>query len=301
MNEHNGKAGIGYAVLAYMIWGLLPLYWKLFESMSSWEVLAHRVLWSFVFVALIVTIAGRWKEVITTFSNRKTVLVVTASSLLISCNWLIFIWAVNNGHVIESSMGYYMNPLLNVVLAVVFLKERPRLGQWAAIGLALAGVLLITFSYGKFPWISVSLALTFGLYGLAKKKAPLDSMLALIGETVLVLPLGGLYLIYIQTTGQSTIGSLPDLSIVWLLLAGAATAIPLWAFAQATKRMSLTTLGFLQYIGPTISLTLGILVFHESFTQTHLMSFSLIWLALIVYTWSSTRKASPTVKITKAA
>ncbi|MDQ1908927.1 EamA family transporter RarD [Paenibacillus sp. GD4] len=300
METNQTKAGIGYAVLAYLIWGLLPLYWKLFASMSSWEVLAHRVLWSFVFVALVVTVMRRWGELKAMFASRKVVLVVCASSLLISCNWLIFIWAVNNDHVIESSLGYYMNPLFNVLMGVLFLKERPRFGQWLAIALAFAGVAYLTFIYGKFPWISLTLALTFGLYGLTKKKLPLDSMLGLVGETVLVLPVGLLYLGYIYITGASTVGTLPLSSLMALLLAGAATAVPLWAFAQATKRMSLSTLGFLQYIGPTITLFLGVVVFKEAFSQAHMVSFALIWSALVLYTVASNRK-SAAVSTPKAA
>ncbi|TVY10558.1 EamA family transporter RarD [Paenibacillus cremeus] len=288
--------GIIYAVLAYVAWGLLPLYWKLFASLSSWEILGHRVLWSFVFVALLLLIGKRFRELMAVLRQKSTLFPVIWSSLLISANWLIFIWAVNNGHIVETSLGYYMNPIINVLLGVLFLKERLHPAQWLSIGLAFVGVLVLAVSYGAFPWISISLALSFGLYGLAKKRMKLDPMLSLGGETVVVLPLAVLYLSFIGVQGQTHVGALDAGRLILLLLSGAATAMPLFWFAQAAKRLTLSTVGFIQYIGPSISLVLGVLLFKEPFTPVHMVCFSLIWGALVLFTWSSFRGSRSVVR-----
>lgn len=295
------NAGFMYAVLAYLVWGLLPLYWNLFHSASAWEILAHRVVWSFAFVALLCIIGRRWKEALAALADRKKLAVIGAGSLLISTNWVLFIWAVNNGHVIDTSLGYYINPLINVALGIAFLKERPGIGQWLAIGIALIGVVVMAAQLGSVPWISLALAASFGLYGLTKKAFSLDPMIALIGETAVVLPLALLYLLFIHSTGTATAGSLPAPRLLALLLAGVATATPLFWFAQAAKRLSLSTVGFIQYIGPTLTLLLGIVFFKESFTGAHMISFSLIWLALIIYTWTSLRKGKRTLPAANTA
>ncbi|KEQ27409.1 EamA family transporter RarD [Paenibacillus tyrfis] len=281
------NAGIGYGLLAYLAWGLLPLFWKTFISVSSGEILGHRVVWSFVFVALLLLIGGRWKALKSAFSERKNVLPMVGCSLLISLNWLIYIWAVNHDRVVETSLGYYINPLISVLLGVCFLGERLRAVQWMAMALATVGVTVLTFSYGSVPWVSLALAMSFGVYGLVKKKMRLEPMVSLAGETIVVLPVAAVYLLVVGMTGQSTTSSLSTGYQLLLATSGVATAMPLLWFAKAAQRLSLTTVGFLQYLAPTISLILGVTLYDEPFTTVHLISFCLIWSALLLFTLSS--------------
>ncbi|MDD9266843.1 EamA family transporter RarD [Paenibacillus sp. GCM10023248] len=286
------KKGLWYAILAYTAWGLLPIYWKSFETLLAGEILAHRVTWSFVFMAILMLVGrGKMEQLRQMFTNRKTLAVVAASSILISSNWLIFIWAVNNGHVIETSLGYYITPLFNVMLAVLFLREKPSAGQWVAIALAAAGVLVATVDYGRFPWVSLSLAASFGVYSLVKKKVSYEATIGLAGETAVVFPIAVGYIIYLHLTHHEGAWSLPPVPFVLLLLSGAATAMPLLWFAKAAVRLPLSMLGFIQYIGPSITLILSIFVFKENFTPTLFISFTLIWGALIVYALASVRVA----------
>jgi len=294
------RKGIIYAVITYLCWGLLPLYWRMFDTMSALEVLSHRVLWSFVFVAIVVTVAKRWKHMKAAVADRKSKVAVTLCALFISCNWLIFIWAVNNNHVIETSLGYYMNPLISVLFAVVFLKERLRMGQWLAIVLAGVGVLILAIQYGHVPWISISLATTFALYGLAKKIAKLDVLLGLTWETLIVFPISLLYLAFIHTQGNPTLSTLSSTSLILLLLAGIATAMPLFWFAKAAELLPLSMVGFIQYIAPTTSLLLAIFVFNEPFTNGQLISFILIWGALVLYSIATFRTSKSTQQIKEA-
>lgn len=294
------KKGIIYAVITYLCWGLLPLYWRLFDTMPALEVLSHRILWSFVFVAIVVTVAKRWKHMKAAVGDQKSKIAVVLCSLFITCNWLIFIWAVNDNHVIETSLGYYMNPLISVLFAVVFLKERLHVGQWLAIGLAGVGVLILAIQYGHIPWISLSLAISFALYGLAKKMAKLDVLLGLTWETLIVFPISLFYLVFIQAQGTATLSTLPSTSIILLLLAGIATAMPLFWFAKATELLPLSTVGFIQYIAPTTSLLLAIFVFDEPFSSGQLSSFILIWGALILYSISSFRTIKSSQQLKEA-
>ncbi|GGI46805.1 transporter [Paenibacillus marchantiophytorum] len=290
------KKGLWYAILAYTAWGLLPLYWKSFETLLAGEILSHRVVWSFVFMAVFLLIGrGRWPEIRKMVTNGKVLLLVGASGLLISSNWLIFIWAVNNGHVIETSLGYYITPLFNVMLGVFFLREKPSGSQWLAVALAGAGVLLATIDYGRFPWISVTLATTFGLYSLVKKRVSYDASIGLAGETAVVFPIALVYVIYLHLTHHDSAWSLPPLSLTLLLLSGVATALPLLWFAKAAVRLPLSMLGFIQYIGPSITLMLSIFVFKENFSPMLLISFALIWTALVVYAMASVRVARTSV------
>ncbi|MCD9023221.1 EamA family transporter RarD [Cohnella silvisoli] len=283
------RNGLINAVIAYTMWGLLPLYWKWFETMPAGEILSHRIIWSFVFVLGIIAVQKRWREFKQTLKNWKSLLPLAVSSVLITTNWLIFIWAVNNGHVIETSLGYYLTPLINVMLAVLFLREKPNRGQWLAVALAGAGVLLVTIDYGSFPWVSVSLAFSFGLYGLAKKRVTIDASIGLLTETTIVVPAALIYWSYLGTAHLDTAWSLPAASLILLLLSGAATALPLLFFAKAASRLPLSTLGFIQYIGPSITLILSVLVFKETISSVLLISFTLIWTALVVYAMASIR------------
>lgn len=283
------NSGLINAIIAYIMWGVLPLYWKLFENVPAGEILSHRVVWSFVFMGILVAVQHRWGDMKRIVADRSLMLSLTASGLLIAINWLIFIWAVNNGHVVETSLGYYLNPLLNVLLAVVFLHEKPNRGQWLAIVIAGVAVLIIAIDYGRFPWVAISLAVSFGLYGLAKKKIKQDASVGLFSETAVVLPIALGYWIYLAIVGKATAWTLPASMFFELLLSGVVTALPLLFFARAAARMSLSTLGFVQYIGPTIMLILSVFVFKKTVSPVLLVGFALIWTALIVYATASMR------------
>ncbi|GAK40813.1 EamA family transporter RarD [Paenibacillus urinalis] len=291
------NSGLVNAIIAYIMWGVLPLYWKLFDNVPAGEVLSHRVVWSFVFMGILVALQRRWGDMKRIVASRTLLLSLTASGLLIAVNWLIFIWAVNDGHVVETSLGYYLNPLLNVLLAVVFLREKPNRGQWFAIAIAGAAVLIIAIDYGRFPWIAISLAVSFGLYGLAKKKIAQDASVGLLSETAVVLPIALGYWVYLAATGKTTAWTLPAHTFIELLLSGVVTALPLLFFARAAARMPLSTLGFVQYIGPTIMLLLSVFVFKESVSPVLLVGFALIWVALVVYAAASIRST----KLAKAS
>jgi chloramphenicol-sensitive protein RarD len=259
--------------------------------MPAEEILTHRVVWSFVFMSLLVAFQRRGTDIRRAFANGRTLLIFALSGLLISANWFIFIWSVNNGHVIETSLGYYLTPLLNVLIGVLFLGEKPNVGQWLAVALAGAGVLFVALDYGRVPWISLSLALSFGFYGLVKKKASYDASIGMLGETMIVLPIAASYMVFLGASGGSTAWTLPASKLALLLLSGVATAFPLLWFAKAAAKLPLSMLGFIQYIGPSITLLLSVFVFRESFSPVLLGSFTLIWSALIVYTLSSMRTA----------
>jgi chloramphenicol-sensitive protein RarD len=285
------KKGIIYAVLSYLIWGFLPLYWRLFQAMPAWEILGHRIVWAFVFVAVLVTCSRQWGRLKTIFSSTKSTVAVVLCSFFISMNWFLFIWAVNNNHVLETSLGYYMNPLISVLFAVIFLKEKLSAWQWASILLAGTGVGIMAVQYGQIPWVAIALAVTFSLYGLAKKLAGLDVLLGLTGETLMAMPVALGYLIYIQSQGTGTFASLSPLLMIVLLLSGAATAMPLFWFAKSMQLLPLSMVGFIQYISPTTSMLLAVFLLGEPFSQGRLVSFSFIWVALIVYSVAGFRKS----------
>ncbi|MFD0770296.1 EamA family transporter RarD [Bacillus sp. CGMCC 1.60114] len=287
------KKGIIYATSAYMMWGILPLYWKLIDEVPAEEILAHRIVWAFAFMLLVLLICKRFgqftNELVHLFKRPKLFMSLTVASILISGNWFVYIWAVNHNHVIEASLGYYINPLVSILLGTLVLKEKLNFWQYIAVGLAAFGVVILTIRYGSIPWIAISLACTFGLYGLSKKLLDYDSMIGLTMETMIVMPIA---LIYLGMLGVQEIGSFGSVSITsTLLLAGAGivTALPLLYFAKGTKLIPLSMVGFLQYIAPTISLVLGIFVFHEHFTVAHMIAFFFIWIALFTFSIAKTK------------
>ncbi len=282
-----GRAGVWYIVSAYTLWGFLPLYWKLLESVPAMEVLAHRILWSFGFtLALLLLRDSRNLRVVLRLPRRKLISVFLCG-VLISFNWYTYIWAVNSNHVIQASMGYYISPLMVVLFSVVFLKET--LGRWKIIAAALAtaGVLVVTLQYGQVPWVALVLAGSFSLYSLAKKVLRVDSLTGLFLETTAVTPLALLYIVNLErgALGNFLGASLPITA--FLMGAGVITAMPLLLFAQGAQRIRLSSVGFFQYIAPSITLLLGIFVFGETFSPTHLLSFGLIWSALVLFTLSN--------------
>jgi chloramphenicol-sensitive protein RarD len=299
--QSDHQIGIIAATAAYFIWGVLPLYWKLLDSVSPSEVLAHRVIWSLVFMigilALRKQIQPAWNELIYIFTHFRSALGIILASCLISLNWFIFIWAVNSDRVIEASLGYYMNPLINVLLGVLFLKESLTRWQIISFGLAFSGVAIITLYYGVVPWTALFLGLSFGLYGLMKKLVNAGAMVGLTVETLLVTPFALLYLYWIHhQPGINSAFRLSQLdTTAFLMGAGALTAVPLLLFAIGARRISLSLIGFLQYIAPTIMLLLGIFLFKEPFSRIQFFAFVLIWIGLIIFTSS---KSSAFQKLT---
>lgn len=285
MNEQ--QKGMVYTVAAYALWGILPLYWSWLKEIPSGEILAHRIFWSFLFVLCVLIASKRMGQFKAVFSSPKQLFAVLLSSIIISGNWFIYIWAVNHGHVIESSLGYYINPLLSILLGMVVLREKLTIWQIVSVILAGIGVFIMTVEFGKIPWIAFSIALTFALYGLAKKLVKLDSMIALGVETLMVTPIAMIYLLFLETTGQGSIGNIPPVTLILLLCAGVLTAMPLYWFAQGAKRIPLSMIGIIAYLSPSTTLLLGIFLFKEPFTPTHAISFGLIWAALLLYSLSS--------------
>jgi chloramphenicol-sensitive protein RarD len=284
---------------AFITWGLIPVFWKLLKTVSAYEIIAHRLVWTTLFLMLLLTWQGRWPEVRVAARTRRILLYCIASGLAVSINWLVFIWAVNVGRVVETSLGYFMTPLINVLFGAIFLRERLTRWQLISVLLALAGVLNLTPGYGKFPWIAIVLCVSFGVYGLLRKKSGTRPIPGLFLETTLLTPLAILYLIYLQRAGALTF-SRADWSLALLLIStGVVTGLPLVWFGHAARHLRLTTLGFLQYISPTGSFLLGIFLYHEPFTPNHLITFSLIWAALAIVTteavhrWHSARDRAP--------
>ncbi|MDY7226244.1 EamA family transporter RarD [Hyalangium rubrum] len=282
-------SGFAYAIAAYLSWGLFPIYWKQLAQVPPLVVIAHRVVWSFLFVAGLLTFARRWPEVKRALSQRKTLVALLVSTALISSNWFLFIWAVNTGHVLEASLGYYINPLLNVVLARVVLGERLRPLQLVAVGLAALGVLYLTVGLGVLPWVSLLLALTFGFYGLVRKMAPVEPLTGLAVETGFAAPVGVLFLLLVPMAQQGQLFAGTVRESLLLVGSGVATALPLLWFALGAKRLRYSTLGFIQYLAPTGQLALAVLVYGESFTSRHAVTFALIWTAVLLYAADSVR------------
>jgi chloramphenicol-sensitive protein RarD len=275
--------GIAAAVVAYALWGILPVYWKALQAVPAFEILCHRTIWSFVFVLLILTARRQWEWLGRARQNPRLLLTFACSACLLGLNWFTYIWAVNAGHIVDASLGYFINPLLSVLLGVLFLRERLRLWQGIAIGFATAGVLLLTLGYGAFPWIALTLALTFGFYGLLRKTAPLGSIEGLSLEMALLSITTLAYLVYLEWVGTSSFGHAGAMTSLLLALSGLVTAFPLLMFAYAARQVTLATVGILQYIAPTLQFLLGVFVYGEPFTQTRLVGFAVIWISLLIY------------------
>jgi len=274
--------GIWYALGAYLLWGLFPIYWKWLHDVPALQLIGHRIGWSFILLMIVIIATKQWTQLRSTLTWRVLGVYLSAG-LLLSVNWLIYVWGVNSGHIVETSLGYFINPLLSVLLGVIFLGERLRPAQWLPVGLAALGVIYLTWTYGSLPWIALSLAFSFGFYGLVKKTSPLGSLYGLTLETGLVfLPAVG-YLIFTEATGQGAFGHtglIPDLLMIG---GGVVTTVPLLLFASAARRIPLTMVGIMQYIAPTLQFLLGVLLYKEPFTTTRLIGFSLVWIALVVF------------------
>lgn len=289
----NYKQGIFFGLAAYVLWGILPVYWKALELVSPFEILSSRFMWSCVFVFLLIIFQKKWplfaKEVKQVFSNVKTGAAMAAAGITISFNWGTFIWAVNNGHIVETSMGYYINPLVSILFAVVFLRERLDKMQLAAITCAFIGVASMVYSFGKIPWVSLTLAFTFALYGLLKKILPVSVLTSIMLETLLITPLALVYEYSLWQQGVSFYAS-GNLQVIMMLTgAGVVTAIPLLFFTAGARLLPLKIIGFLQYISPTLTLLIGVFVYNEAFTASHLLAFGWIWAALLLFIVSQLR------------
>ncbi len=271
-----------YAMAAYAIWGLFPVYFKLLRHIPATQILCHRITWSFLLLLAVLLVRGQWSSLRSAL--RAGVLpVYIAAAVLISGNWLTYVWAVNSGFVVQASLGYFINPLFSVLAAVIFLRERLRPWQWVPIGLAALGVLYLTYSYGSPPWVALTLALTWAGYGLVKKIAPLGSLHGLTLETGLLLLPALIYLTGAGIIGKGVFLQGDTLSDALLVGTGVVTATPLFLFALAVRRIRLSTVGILQYISPTIQFLLGVLVFREPFTSARLIGFGIVWIALIIF------------------
>jgi len=285
--------GMAATAGAYLLWGILPLYWKLVDLVPPLEILAQRITWSFFFMALVLLSTRKfkdfWGELCEISCKLKKLSGIVIASLLISVNWLTYIWAVNSNHIIDTSLGYYINPLVSVLLGIMILKEKLSFWQMVSFFLAMLGVLNLTFHFGAFPWVALILAITFGLYGLCKKMIQLGAITGIALETLIMTPFALLYLNYVHNNGALFFGfGHPGISAL-LAGAGVVTAVPLILFASGARRLPLSTMGFLQYIAPTIALLLGVFIFHEPFTTVHMVSFVFIWVALTVFSLARTR------------
>ncbi|MFC0474152.1 EamA family transporter RarD [Robertmurraya beringensis] len=293
MERNEIKTGAFQAGLSYLLWGILPIYWKLLDHVNAEDILANRIFWSFAFMMVVLFFSKKIRNLISVLKgfkqNRKEMYALIIASLLISTNWFIYIWAVNHHHMIEASLGYYINPLVSVLLGVIFLKEKLSPAQYVSFIIAGVGVLILGISYGKFPWISIVLAFSFGVYGLAKKMIKVDSAVGLTLETLVVTPFALAYMVFLFLNGEHALFAGSVTTDLLLVGAGAATALPLLYFAKGAQKIPLSMLGFLQYIAPTITLILGVLVYGEQFTKHHLQAFIFIWSALTIYSISKTK------------
>ena len=277
------KKGLWYAIGAYVAWGFFPIYWKWLDQVPAPQLIGHRVVWSFLFLCVIMSWVHQWKAFRAAIASPRILLIYTAAAILLAINWLTYIAAINAGFIVETSLGYFITPLLSMVLGVVILRERLRLWQWIPVGLAAAGILYLTFSYGSLPWIGLILAFSFGLYGFVQKTAPLGALDSVTLETGIMLLPAIAFLLYTEFTGQGAFLHSSAISNILMLGAGVVTTVPLLMFASATQRIPLSLMGVLQYIAPTMYFFIGVLIYGEPLTAERLIGFVIIWVALIIF------------------
>jgi len=286
-NFSEEKKGVIFAILAFTFWGLVPIYFKLVSSVSPLEILVHRIIWSLFFLYILIIFTKQMGSVKKIFKDKKKFKILFLTALLVSTNWLIFIWAVSHNKITEASLGYYINPIINVILGIIFFSEKPTKFQKIAILFAIFAISNELISFGSIPLLSLSLALSFGFYGMLRKKISLPSVAGLFIETLILAPFALLYFIYLFFTSQNSFNFSFDSISLLLISAGFITVLPLLWFNAAATRISLVKLGFLQYIGPSISFILGIFIYHEPFDQKKLITFAFIWLALVIFSLDS--------------
>ncbi|WP_043526155.1 EamA family transporter RarD [Litchfieldella xinjiangensis] len=278
--------GVGFGLAAYLMWGCFPLFFALFEGVPAWEILIHRVIWSCLFLVGLVTLLRRWAPVVKALSEPSRLGRVLACALLIALNWGIYIYAVETRHVFQASLGYFLTPLVNVLLGMLVLRETMARLQVVALGLATLAIAIQLIVLGELPWITLTLAVSFGTYGLLRKQVPLDGMSGLFVETLLLLPLGLIALSWLGMSGNSHFFDTAQIGAL-LMASGVITALPLLAFAGAARRLRLSTLGFLMYLNPSIQFFIALLVFNEPLNAVQLTTFVLIWIGLALYSWSA--------------
>ncbi len=282
-NKEQSFTGFLCALTAYLIWGLSPIYFKALGHVPPFEILMHRVIWSLVFLAPLLLIFKKWNAFISALKNIRILFILLLSTSLVACNWFLFIWAINNNHILQTSLGYYINPLFSVILGMIFLKERLRRLQIAAAIIALSGVLYLTVVHGQFPWVALTLAVTFGFYGLIKKTAPVDALTGLTIETLLLSGPALVYLFYIDANGVGTFlhsNFRTDLLLIGTTLV---TAPPLLFFTMGARRLTLITIGFMQYIAPSSTFLLAVFIYNEPFKEAQAFTFGMIWIALAIF------------------
>jgi chloramphenicol-sensitive protein RarD len=284
------RTGVAAGLAAYLLWGLFPLYFPLLEPAGGLEIVAHRVAWSLLFIGVLLTALRGWSQVRAAFTDRRTLLVLAGAAVLIVVNWLVFVFAVNSGHVVESSLGYFINPLVSVALGVLVLHERLSRMQWTAVGIACAGVVVLAVDAGGFPWIALTLASTFGTYGLVKKVVGVGPIQGLVVETAGLAPLALGYLAWLMATGHSTFTSHGADHTLLLMSGGAVTAVPLLFFAAAAAIAPLSQLGILFYVNPMLQFVIGVFIKHEPLGAGRLTGFVVVWIALIVFTADTATK-----------
>jgi chloramphenicol-sensitive protein RarD len=281
------RSGLIAGIAAFATWGLIPGYWKLLRGVSPPEILAHRFVWTSLFLIIVLSWQKRWQEVKAVLRSRRTTLYCLTSGLAVATNWFFFIFAVLIDRVLETSLGYFMTPLVNVLFGAILLRERLTRLQLLSVFLAASGVLYLTFGYGRFPWIAVTLCTTFGLYGLLRKKSGTAAIPGLFLETIMLVPLALGYLVFLKVNGTLMFERAEWPLLLLLISSGVVTAVPLFWFGYAASHLRLVTLGFLQYLAPTISFFLGVFLYHEPFTRGHLITFGLIWIALGLFTFET--------------
>jgi chloramphenicol-sensitive protein RarD len=289
--------GIIYGTAAFALWGFFPIYWKALHEAQAAEILAHRMAWSLVFVLFLLAWHRRWQWIRLAIRTPRILVTFLATGSILAVNWFVYIWAVNAGYIVETSLGYFINPLVNVLLGFIFLGERLRIGQAGAVAIALGGVLYLTISYGALPWIALTLAFSFGFYGLLRKTAALNALEGLTLETALLFfPAVG-YLLFLEWQGTAVFGHAGWRITLLLLFSGVATALPLLLFAMGARRVRLATMGILQYLAPSLQFLIGVYIYGESFSRDRMIGFSLIWIAVLVYSLEAivlARRASST-------
>lgn len=282
--------GLYAAFTAYALWGVLPIYFHVLVGVAPLEIVAHRIIWSVFLLLAILLLRGRLAALWETLGNWRLISPLIASALLIAANWLLYIWAVQNGHILAASLGYFLNPILNVLLGFAVLRERLSRAQWCAVALAGAGVIVLGVGALSTLWISISLALSFGVYGLIRKMTPAGPMVGLTAETLVLLPFALFGMAYWSHSGALAFGNLGAAKDVLLLSAGVITAVPLLLFAFAARRLRYATMGLIQYLGPTIQMLLGLFAYGEAMSTAHMIAYPLIWGALALYSWSAIRQ-----------
>jgi chloramphenicol-sensitive protein RarD len=284
------ELGVLYAASAYVTWGIIPIFWKFLSHVGADEIVAHRIVWTLIFAVAALGAWERLPKLVSALRNRKALLALTASAVLIAINWGLFIWAVTTDRIIETSLGYYINPLVSIVIGVTVLGERLTRVQMAAIALATLGVLNQTVSLGYLPWVSLVLAVSFGVYGLIRKTVAVESLEGLTVEAIILAPLSLGYIVYLVASGQGAFFHVDVTTDFLLILAGPLTAIPLLLFSAGVRMIRLSTIGFLQYLAPSISLVLAVFLYNEPFTHAHAITFALIWSALALVSWEAFRR-----------